>query len=462
MIGVFSGTNRRQRTSGFTLIEAMVVLFVVSLITLTFYETWNLGTQHIANAKHRLGASALANQQMEIVRSLIFDDIGTVAGIPTGTLPEDQTLNVNNTTYEVHTVVQFVDDPTDGTLVAGTDIAPNDYKKVTVTVAWGAASDSEMVEMTSIFSLDGVESVAAGTGILSVNVLNAAGIGVANATVRIRNTAIVPNIDVTAATDANGNIMFPGAPASVQEYHITVSKGGYYGNMTYDPYPTSVFKPTNVHASVVAGSLSAATLVADHTSSLEIQTEDPSGTALPDIDFTISGGLVIGVDASTAEPVYDFSQAAVTDASGEADFSDRSSGAYTLALDPSEVAQYEFLRLDPEEAVQNGINLAAGDSKSVKYVLAQKNFPSALITVTNAADSTVLAGASVRLYNIGLGFDVTLTTDTYGQAYFPINSTPLAPGTYDLDVSAAGFVSDTDTVTVIGANLEKKSVSLSP
>jgi prepilin-type N-terminal cleavage/methylation domain-containing protein len=73
--------SQRKRISGFTLIEALVVLFVVSLITLTFYETWNLGTKHIANAKYRLGATALANQQMEIIRSLIFDDIGTVSDL---------------------------------------------------------------------------------------------------------------------------------------------------------------------------------------------------------------------------------------------------------------------------------------------------------------------------------------------------------------------------------------------
>ena len=452
--------SHRKRISGFTLIEAMVVLFVVSLITLTFYETWNLGTKHIANAKYRLGATALANQQMEIIRSLIFDDIGTVSGIPSGTLAQDQTLHVNNTVYDVHTVVQFVDDPTDGTLSSGTDLAPNDYKKVTITVSWGDASDSETVDTTSIFSLDGVESVAAGTGILSVNVLNNAGVGVANASVHITNTSVTPNINVTAATDTNGNLMFPGAPASVQGYHITVSKGGYYGNMTYSPYPTSVFKPTNVHASVVAGSLTAATLVADRTSKLKIQTEDPFGASVPDIDFTISGGLVIGVDAGTSAPVYDFTQTTSTDSSGEKEFSDRSSGGYTLTLGPSAVAQYEFLRLDPEETVQNSINLIAGDSKTVKYILARKNFQSALIMVKSSSSGTPIAGASVRLHNTSLGFDVTLATDTYGQAYFPTTATPLVSGTYDIDVSASGFTSTTDTISIVGSNIEKKTISL--
>jgi hypothetical protein len=45
--------------------------------------------------------------------------------------------------------------------------------------------------MTSLFSLDGVESVAAGTGILSVNILSTGpGFGVANASVHIINTSV--------------------------------------------------------------------------------------------------------------------------------------------------------------------------------------------------------------------------------------------------------------------------------
>lgn len=454
--------NQRRVVSGFTLIEAMIVLVIVSVIFLTFYETWGLGLRHIANAKYRLGASAIASQQMEIIRSLIFDDIGTTSGIPAGTLEQDQTLSANNTVYDVHTVVQFVDDPTDGTLLAGTDLAPNDYKRVTVTVSWGAGGAGENVDMTSIFSLDGVESVAAGTGILSVNVLSAAGIGVANASVHITNTSVIPNINITATTDSNGNLMFPGAPASVRGYHISVSKGGYYGNMTYDPYPTSVFNPTNVHASVVAGSLSAATLVSDHTSTLKIQSEDPFGDALSNIDFTLTGGLAIGVDATTSMPVYDFTQTVVTDSSGEKNFTDRSSGMYTVILDPIETAQYEFLRLNPEETSQNAIHMTPGDSKTVKYVLAEKSFSSALITIKSTTGGTPIPGASVRLYSALLGFDVTLATDTSGQAYFPVSSTALVAGTYDIDVSASGYTSNTDTIAVTGVALVRKSISLNP
>lgn len=449
------------RVGGFTLVEAAVFLFIFAVISVTFYEAWSLGTRHIMNSKYRLGATAIATQQMEIIRSLIFDDIGTTSGIPTGTLSEDQTIIANSNRYQLHTVVQFVDDATDGTAGAGTDIAPNDYKKVTLTVSWGGASASEQVAMTSIFSLDGVESVAAGTGILSVNILNGAGIGVANASVHIVNASVAPAINLTANTDANGNLTFPGAPASVQGYEISVSKGGYYPNTTYDPYPASAFNPVNTHASIVAGSLTAATIVADEHSDIELHSKNPFDGDIPDIDFSITGGLVIGTDIATSAHVYDFTQVDVTDGSGAITFSDRSAGVYTLTLDASE-SGYEYLRLDPEETTFGVINLAPGTTESVKLVLADKTLSSALVSAKNGADNSPIAGASVRLFNTTLGYDTTITADIYGQAYFPTSNTPLVAGTYDIEVSASGFTTATDTVVLAGTALTKKTVTLSP
>lgn len=443
---------------GFTLIEAMVVLFVVSLITLTFYETWNVGTNNIINAKFRLGASAIANQHMEMIRALTFDNIGTTTGIPVGTITENQNVQANNTIYTVHTTVQFVDDATDGTLGFG-DVAPNDYKKVTLVVSWGNASPSETISMTSIFSLDGVESVAAGTGILSINVLNGAGVGVAGATVSIVNTDIVPNVNIATFTDANGNLTFPGAKASIQGYHISVSKNGYYGNMTYDPYPISIFKPTNIHTSIVAGSLTATTLVIDEVSRIDVETVDPFGIGIPGIDFSINGGLQIGIDAMTSDNIYDFTQASVSDANGLSSFLDRSPGIYTITLDPSEVARYQFVRMTPEEPVFGTMHITPHSTQTYQMILADKTTRSALVVVTDGG-GTPIVNASVRLRDPISGYDTTLTTDSYGQAYFPANNTPLLGGNYDVEVSATGFSTVTDTMSLMGNILVTKAVSL--
>lgn len=446
--------------SGFTLIEALLFLFLFSVITMAFYQTWVAATNHIVNVKNRLGAVAVANQQMEIIRSIIFDDIGTTTGIPVGTLVENQTLLVNNAEYTVHTLVQFVDDAADGTLGLG-DIAPNDYKKVTITVSWGAASVNEQVVTTSLFSLDGVESVAAGTGILSVNVLDTAGVGISGATVNISNSGVSPTVNITASTDTNGNLSFPGAPTSVQGYHITVSKSGYYSNTTYPPYPTSAFNPVNIHATVVAGSLTAETLVIDEYSSIEFATENPFGEAVADIDFDITGGLVIGTSPSDGSSVYEYTDTLSTDGSGEETIDDRTTGEYTVTLDAGETT-HKYIRLEPEEATFGTINLLPDTNKSVKMILADKSFSSALITVVNQTDSAPVAGASVKLTNTTLSYDVTVTTDTYGQAFFPDVNTPLVAGDYDVEISATGFDTETGTVNVAGDKLEEDTFQLTP
>lgn len=452
--------ENRRRVAGFTLVEAAVFLFVFSVISLTFYETWTLGMRHIANAKYRLGATAVANQQMEIIRSLVFDDIGTTSGIPTGTLPVNQTITANTTTYHVLTAVSFVDDSTDGKSGSG-DLAPNDYKRVTLTVSWGGGTTSEQVMMSSLFSLDGVESVAAGTGVLSVNILDHTGAGVSGASVRIVNASVVPPVDFTDTTDATGNLSYPGTPASVQGYTVSVSKSGYYANTTYPSYPTSSFDPVSLHASVVAGSLTAMSLTTDQRSTIAFRTTDPFGNSVPNIDFSLTGGLAIGTHHTTGAIVYDFSQAVSTNGSGEYDFSDRSVGLYTATLDGSETG-YQYLHLLPEEATFGTTSVPAGTTQTVTMVLADKNLSSALVTVTDSGTSTAIAGASVRLYNTTLGYDTTLTTDTYGQAYFPTSATPLVSGTYDIEVSASGYTNQTSTLSIPGGSLRTKSIGLSP
>lgn len=451
---------------GFTIIEALVVLFVFSLITVVFYQVWATGTAQIINAKNRLGATALANEQMEIVRSLIFDDIGTkhwngsswVYGIPGGNLLQDEDTSANGTFYHIHRVAQFVDDPTDGTAGAG-DSAPNDYKKVTITVSWGNKTASEQVEVASDFSLDGVESVAVGTGVLSINILNNAGDKVSGASVHITNATVSPAVDFTDNTDASGNLSYPGAPESMQGYHVAVSKAGYYGVVTYPPYPTSTYNPINTHISVVAGSLTPATLVMDRVSTIEFRTVDPFGTEIPNINFSISGGLVLGTNPVDGTLVYDYSQATSTGGSGEKNLSDRSSGLYTVKLGAGETG-YQYLRLTPEENTFGTISLLPGTTSTVHMVLASKTFSSALIIAKNNVDSSPIAGASVHLTNSGLSYDETVATDTYGQAYFPTTAVPLAAGTYDVEITASGFTTKTGTITINGTALDTKDFSL--
>lgn len=449
----------RNTKRGFTFIEAITVLFIFSVVMVTFYETWTLGTKYIINTKNRLGATALANQKMEIIHNLGYDFIGTTDGIPSGSIQEDESVAVNTITYQVHTFVEFVDDPQDGTFVAHTDAVPNDYKRIRITVSWGGGGDAEQVSLVDIISQDGVESAAAGTGLLSINALDGAGNPVPSYSAHIVNNAISPSVDMTTVSDSFGNIMLPGAKASAARYEITLSKSGFYGNHTYAAYPTTTFNPVNVHASIVAGSLTQVTLILDQASTLHVRSVDPFNQPVASIPFTISGGLMIGHTVPASAAVYSLSQTTTTNASGAKDFPDESPGTYTIA-DPS-TAQYMFLRFDPVGATKTTFVVSPDVTQTVNMVLAQKAFSSTLIVVKNAVDNSLLVGASVRLHSVALGFDATVTTDAYGQAYFPVTATPLAAGTYDIDTTMTNFEAGHDTIVIGGTVLVNKNIALS-
>ena len=54
----------KSKKAGFTIIEALTVLFIFSVITLTFYGVITQGSKHLLSAKNRLGATVLANKKI--------------------------------------------------------------------------------------------------------------------------------------------------------------------------------------------------------------------------------------------------------------------------------------------------------------------------------------------------------------------------------------------------------------
>lgn len=453
-----------KKLKGFTLVESLVFLGIFTLVSVIFLESYLLASQAIIGSKNRLGATALANQKMEIIRSIDYTTIGTkhwngsswVYGIPAGDILEDEDVSVSGKLYSVHTFVQYFDDEFDGQSGGSpSDSIPTDYKRVRITVSWGAGGTDEQVSVFGTFAPNGVEA-STGGGVLSINVLDAAGNGVTGASVHIVNSSA--GIDVTGNTDSTGNLTLPGAPAGTEAYVITVSKSGYYGATTFPAYPTTAYNPVDVHASVVADTLNQKSIVMDQEVDIGIQTEDPFGTAIPSIAFGLAGGRILGTDPGTGADVLGFSQSDTTNSSGTASFGDESYGQYTFTLD-SGVTAYEFLKLTPEGTANNIFDAVPGTAADMKAVLLDKAIGSLLVTVTNQADASPIQGASVKLTNAGLAYDVMVTTDQYGYAYFPDALPALSPGTYDIEVTASGFSTETDSAT-IGTVLEHQTIQL--
>ncbi|NTW30204.1 MAG: carboxypeptidase regulatory-like domain-containing protein [Candidatus Moranbacteria bacterium] len=475
MLGISTIRSQSKGRHGFTMIEAALVLFLFSVIALTFYQLFALGSKRILDVRRKLGATALASERMEMIRSLPYASIGTkqsdgaggwTYGIPPGDIIEMETVSESGATFTVHTTAQYVDDSFDGTASGGTsDTIPTDYKRVRLEISWDGAEGDQRVVTWGTFSPDGVEQPS-NTGVLSVNVLDALGNGVQGAVIHIVNTA--NDVNLSAETDAFGNQSWPGAlPGS--GYSISVSKDGYYGVQTYPPYPDSAFNPLDMPLSVVVGSVNQKTFVFDHLSAFTVKSEDAFGGSIPNVSFSLAGGHQVGTvpASSSAVPVYGFSVSASTGLGGEKGYSDQSYGRYAFSNIGS-VDGYRFLHVDPGASDLEGVfDLQPGESKTEKLIFANTSVVSLLVSVTRQEDVSgtpvdkPVSGASVHLVNASAGYDATVTTGISGQAYFPTTMPALTAGTYQYEVTMAGYGTATGSVDVTsGGGLQDKAVTL--
>jgi len=451
------------KRNGFTLIEALVFLFIFIVTTVTFYSTFTLGVNYILETKMRLTAIELANEKMEITRSLQYADIGTQGSIdvPGDIDPQEDVIRMNRI-FRVITEIGYKDDGFDGTVLATNDNRPNDYKQIKITVSWDDFSSEKSVIMTSLFAAPGIEPPLSG-GILSINVLDALGNGISGATVKIINNSVIPNISDIKTTDSSGNYLAIGSPESNQGYEIEINKDGYYPVRTYAPYsgdPTD-FSPVDVHASVVEGTLNTKTIITDKTSDIKIISKDFLGNPIPEVDFSLKGGRKIGenIGLNPITDKYDFEELSLkTDSLGEASFFDMSFGVYFLkCLD--NLTDYVFVKVDPGLGDPEKFDILPGQNVEIEVLFANKNINSLWVKVKDSADEGPIEGARIKLKNDLLGINLELDTDENGYAYFAQESSELVSADYELTVSASGF-SEEDTIVNIN-NLVTKDINLS-
>jgi type II secretory pathway pseudopilin PulG len=433
--------KKEKKYRGFSLIEALVLIFIFTIISLAFYGTFSLGIRYIQDSKNRLGALALANEKMEIVRNLEYSTIGTTTGIPNGDLTAEEDVVVNNVSYHVSTFVQYIDDPFDDE--SPDDVISNDYKRVKITVSWGSAeSDGQEIFLISRFVPPGLEMDAEG-GILAINIINNEGIGVPQSQVRLINSGVSPSIDITALTDDSGYLIFPGAPESLNGYEITVTKDNYETVITVDP-DSVLYLPNDPHASVIEGRLNTKTIHQDELSDINLETIDHLGSAVPNVDFHIEGGRVLGTVSADVPPVYVYNldEDGLTNSSGEKDYEDMSPGQYFISPDES-ITGYTLVGISPASP----IIVSPGSSQAVEIKYVSNTVDSLIVTVIGNEDSEPINGAEVKLSN-GVNYDETITTSTDGIAFFPVDENPLLPGTYTLEISAEGFQDHSESVSI--------------
>ncbi len=275
-----------KRGSG--LIDVLVAVFILSIVFVAIMGVLQLSVRLVGHTKARIGAVALANEGIEYARSLPYDSVGTVGGIPAGNIPQLETILFNGITYTRRTLVQYVDDPKDGTGVADQNGLPADYKRIKVEMTWTMRGSFRTFAIISNIVPRGVESIAGG-GTLLISVLDALSAAVPAANVHIQNNSLVPAVSIDTYTNAAGVVMFPGSPAG-SSYEITVTRAGMSTAKTYDADASNP-NPTPRHLTIVAGGVTSETFEIDFLGSKTVQTFLPIRTIDWQDTFTNSNNI---------------------------------------------------------------------------------------------------------------------------------------------------------------------------
>jgi hypothetical protein len=166
---------------------------------------------------------------------------------------------------------------------------------------------------------------------------------------------------------------------------------------------------------------------------LSWKTSNP--TPIPNATFSVHGEKLIGKDAQE-NPVYKFSTTTQTDSNGKKDLLNWEWDNYTFSIPTS--TNLDLASSDPP----NPVSLAPTENKIVKLYLDSEN--SLLVTVEDSSTLEPIFSAQVRLYKTG--YEKIQYTDSKGQTYF----IPLDSGTYNLEISAPGYSTTTDSASISG------------
>lgn len=261
---------------GSSLIDVVVGSALMLMVFMGLFGIVHLATQTVGLGKARTGALALANEQVEYIRSLPYSGVAVVGGIPAGSLPAEETIVLNNISYTRRTFVQFIDDAADGVGAADANSIQADYKVAKVSVAWNIrGSERDLALVTNIVP-KGIETLDGG-GTLALNVIDAAGLPVSGATLEIVNTGIDPDISIETFSNVDGAAYFPGAPQSTA-YEVVVSKVGYSTDQTYT---ASLANPNPLQGTltVVDDTITSATFRIDLLADLTVRSFDETRSA---------------------------------------------------------------------------------------------------------------------------------------------------------------------------------------
>ena len=138
---------RATAHKGAGLLEVVVGVGLMAIVFVGLFGLLQFATRLATDNASRAGATALALERIEYIRSLAYTSVGTVGGDPGGALVVSENITLNAVPYTRRTHIVHVDDDADGVGAGDTNGVTDDYKRVKVEVSW---TRDELVRSVSI------------------------------------------------------------------------------------------------------------------------------------------------------------------------------------------------------------------------------------------------------------------------------------------------------------------------
>ena len=427
--------------TGFTLVETVIALGVLGIFFVAVAGITGMVLDIVGQSRARTIATALAQERLEYIRNLSYDDIGTIGGIPPGGLLQEEVVTMNGLEVTLNISVFYVDDEFDG--VTPDDTINTDYKRVRLSVSWGGAfaSANPMVFVSDV-TPQGLESESDG-GTLSIVVFDANGVALPQATVHVANTTVTPVIDLSTQTDTQGRVYIPGSPPCISCYQITVTKPGYSTDRTYSQ--TEVTNPAKPPVTILDGQITELTFIIDRLATLTVYAtgaRENNYPAFTGVQFILTGSKTIGTDTIDT-PVPKYTQTHTTLAGGQVTISDLELDTYIIDIPNN--SSVDIAGSNP----LTPFAVSPGSNSSIRFVTNPQSAHSLLVTISDSNNTPVQdASITLKLQDVVIATKSSGAVDKgdFGQAFFP----QLTETLYDLIITHPSYQEATASTGISG------------
>src|SRR3989344_699048 len=374
---------------GFTLIETLLAVGIFTIIAVSIYFSYSNILDVLISSQSNNVALSVMDNEIEIIRNMKYEDVGVQGGAPAGKLLQEKTVQQSGASFLLKSYVRNIDDPFDGT-IGGTpnDLSPADYKIVELELTCPSCSRFSTKRITTRVSPLNLEAISK-NGSLFVNVFDASGHSLSAADVHVVNNSVDTVINVTDITNLNGMLQLVDIATSSVKYEIIVTKPGYSTDKTYLPGDPSNPDPLKPHATVAKQQVTPISFAIDKVSTVNLKTADQVCVATPNIDYSLKGVKIIGVNPDTLK----YSTNSLTDSNG------------MKIINNLEWDTYNFQNLDSQYDISamsllSPLTVNPDTTYNMSWVTELKN-PASLLVVVQDSSGNLINDASVQLTKTG-------------------------------------------------------------